>query len=38
VEVTEVPGGLQTKVKATVEVKDSEKPALVAECVFRHYA
>jgi len=38
VEVTEVPGGLQTKVRATVEVKDSEKPALVAECVFRHYA
>lgn len=38
VEVSDVPGGLQTKVKATVEVKDAEKPALVAECVFRHYA
>jgi acyl dehydratase len=38
VDVTEIPGGLQTKVKATVEVKDTEKPALVAECVFRHYA
>jgi acyl dehydratase len=37
VDVSEVPGGLQTKVKATVEVKDAEKPALVAECVFRHY-
>jgi acyl dehydratase len=37
-EVSEVPGGVQTKVKATVEVKDSEKPALVAECLFRHYA
>ena len=37
-EVTDIPGGVQTKVKATVEVKDSEKPALVAECVFRHYA
>ena len=38
VDVSDVPGGLQTKVKATVEVKDAEKPALVAECVFRHYA
>jgi acyl dehydratase len=38
VEVNEVPGGLQTKVTATIEVKDSEKPALVAECLFRHYA
>ena len=38
VEVSDVPGGLQTKVKATVEVKDAEKPALVAECVFRHYS
>lgn len=37
-EVSEIPGGVQTKVKATVEVKGSEKPALVAECVFRHYA
>lgn len=38
VEVGDIPGGLQTKVKATVEVKDAQKPALVAECVFRHYA
>jgi acyl dehydratase len=38
VEVTEISGGLQTKVTATIEVKDSEKPALVAECLFRHYA
>ncbi len=38
VDVSEVPGGLQTKVSATVEVQGSEKPALVAECIFRHYA
>jgi acyl dehydratase len=38
VEVSDVPGGLQTKVTATIEVQDSEKPALVAECLFRHYA
>jgi acyl dehydratase len=38
VEVNEIPGGLQTKVTATIEVQDSEKPALVAECLFRHYA
>jgi acyl dehydratase len=38
VEVKEIPGGLQTKVTATIEVQDSEKPALVAECLFRHYA
>jgi acyl dehydratase len=37
-EVAEVPGGLQTRVRATIEVKDSEKPSLVAECLFRFYA
>jgi acyl dehydratase len=37
-EVTEVKGGLQAKVRATVEVKDSVKPALVAECLIRLYA
>ena len=37
-EVTEVPGGVQVKMLATVEVQDSPKPALVAECIFRHYA
>jgi acyl dehydratase len=38
-EATEVPGeGVQIKIAATVEVKDQAKPALVAECVFRHYA
>lgn len=37
-EATEVPGGVQITVLATVEVRDQEKPALVAECVFRHYS
>jgi acyl dehydratase len=37
-EVTEVKGGVQTRVVATIEVEGSEKPALVAECLFRHYA
>lgn len=37
VEVTEVPGGLQVKVKGTIEVKDSEKPVCVAECLVRLY-
>jgi acyl dehydratase len=34
-EVDEVPGGIQAKLKATVEVKGSEKPAMVAECLVR---
>jgi acyl dehydratase len=38
VEVTEVKGGVQIRVAATVEVESSPKPALVAECLFRHYA
>jgi acyl dehydratase len=37
-EVSEVPGGVQTKVRATIEVRDAEKPALVADCLFRFYA
>jgi acyl dehydratase len=37
-EVTEIAGGVQIKVIATVEVKDAGKPALVAECLYRHYA
>jgi acyl dehydratase len=37
VEVTEVPGGLQVKVKGTIEVKESEKPVCVAECLVRLY-
>jgi acyl dehydratase len=38
VEVSEVKGGLQAKMIATIEVKDTAKPALVAECLIRHYA
>ena len=37
-EATEVGGGVQITVAATVDVKDQPKPALVAECLFRHYA
>ena len=37
-EVTEINGGVQIRVVATVEVESSPKPALVAECLFRHYA
>jgi acyl dehydratase len=35
VSVDEVPGGLQVKFKATVEVKGSERPAMVAEALVR---
>lgn len=38
VEVSEVKGGVQAKVVLTVEVEDSDKPAVVAECLFRYYA
>ena len=37
-EVTEINGGVQIRVAATVEVADTVKPALVAECLFRYYA
>lgn len=37
VEVSEVPGGLQIKVRGTIEVKGGEKPACVAECLVRLY-
>jgi acyl dehydratase len=37
VEVTDVPGGVQVKTKITVEVKDQEKPACVAETLARIY-
>ena len=37
VEVSEVPGGLQVKVKGTIEVEDGEKPACAAECLVRLY-
>jgi acyl dehydratase len=37
-EVTEVKGGMQVKLAMTVEVRDQDKPALVAECLYRYYA
>ncbi len=37
VEVTEVPGGLQMKVRVTIEVQGVEKPAMVAEALVRLY-
>jgi len=37
-EVTELEGGVQAKVVASVEVEGSEKPALVAEVLLRFYA
>jgi acyl dehydratase len=37
-EATEIKGGVQIKMVATIEVEGSDKPALVAECLFRHYA
>ncbi|MGH3261970.1 MAG: MaoC family dehydratase [Trebonia sp.] len=36
--VTEIAGGLQAKVTGTIEVKDAERPACVAECLVRFYA
>ncbi len=36
-EVSEVPGGLQIKGRCTIEVKGSEKPALVADSLIRLY-
>ena len=36
-EVTDVPGGAQAVVQATVELEGSEKPACVLEIVFRYY-
>ena len=36
-EVTEVPGGVQVKLLVTVEVKGSDKPAMVAEALIRLY-
>jgi acyl dehydratase len=38
VEVTEINGGMQAKVRATVEVKGAERPAVAAECIVRFYA
>jgi hypothetical protein len=36
--ITEISGGVQLRVIATIQVQDAPKPALVAECLFRHYA
>jgi acyl dehydratase len=36
-EVNEIAGGVQVKLRVTVEVKDQEKPACVAECLVRLY-
>lgn len=34
-EVSEVKGGAQAKIAVTIEVRDSDRPAVAAECVFR---
>jgi acyl dehydratase len=36
-EVTDIPGGVQAKVRVTIEVKDAEKPAVVADSLVRIY-
>ena len=36
--VDEVPGGLQAKLRATVEAKGAEKPVMVADCLIRLFA
>ncbi len=37
-EVSEISGGVQAKMVATIEVKGSDRPAVVAECLIRFYA
>jgi acyl dehydratase len=37
-EVTEIAGGLQMKVRVTIEVEGSEKPAMVADALVRLYS
>ena len=37
-EVSEIKGGMQATVLLAVEVKGSERPALIADCLFRYYA
>jgi len=37
-EVSEVKGGVQAKVLLTVEIQGSDRPALIADCLFRYYA
>jgi acyl dehydratase len=38
VEVTEIAGGLQMKVRVTIEVEGSEKPSMVADVLVRLYS
>jgi acyl dehydratase len=38
VAVSEVRGGLQATITATLEVEDAERPAAVAECLVRFYS
>ncbi len=37
-EVTQIKGGAQAKMIASVEVEGSERPAVVAECIVRFYS
>jgi acyl dehydratase len=37
-EVTEIKGGYQARITAVIEVKGSERPAVVAEALIRYYA
>ncbi len=37
VEVSEIPGGLQVKLRGTIEAQDTEKPVCVADCLVRLY-
>jgi acyl dehydratase len=36
-EVSEIPGGVQSKLVVTFEIEDGDKPACVAEVLVRHY-
>lgn len=36
-DLMQIPGGVHIKVVAIIEVEGASKPALVAECLFRHY-
>jgi acyl dehydratase len=38
VEVTEIKGGVQATVHATVEVDGAERPSVAADCILRFYA
>jgi acyl dehydratase len=37
-DVTEIPGGLQMKVRVTIEVEGAEKPSMVADALVRLYS